>query len=103
VPTDELLRTYGSDYRVVIVGDAAMSPYEIIQPGGSVEHWNAESGEVWLTRLCDTFERVVWLNPTPERAWSYSQSASIIRRVIADRMHPLTLGGLEAAMKYLSR
>jgi uncharacterized protein with von Willebrand factor type A (vWA) domain len=103
VATAELLRTYGADYRVVIVGDAAMSPYEIIQPGGSVEHWNEESGEVWLTRLTETFERVVWLNPTPERSWSYMQSTGIIRRVIKDRMHPLTLGGLEAAMKYLSR
>jgi uncharacterized protein len=101
--TAELLRTYGADYRVVIVGDASMSPYEIIQPGGSVEHWNAESGEVWLTRLTETFERVVWLNPTPERSWSYTQSTGIIRRLIGDRMHPLTLGGLEAAMKYLSR
>jgi len=103
VATAELLRTYGADYRVVIVGDAAMSPYEIIQPGGSVEHWNEEAGEVWLTRLTETFERVVWLNPTPERSWSYMQSTGIIRRIIADRMHPLTLGGLEAAMKYLSR
>jgi uncharacterized protein with von Willebrand factor type A (vWA) domain len=103
VATAELLRTYGADYRVVIVGDAAMSPYEIIQPGGSVEHWNEESGEVWLTRLTETFERVVWLNPTPERSWSYMQSTGIIRRIVKDRMHPLTLGGLEAAMKYLSR
>ena len=103
VATGELLRTYGADYRVVIVGDAAMSPYEIIQPGGSVEHWNQESGEVWLTRLTETFERVVWLNPTPERSWSYMQSTGIIRRIIADRMHPLTIGGLEAAMKYQSR
>jgi uncharacterized protein with von Willebrand factor type A (vWA) domain len=101
--TAEVLRTYGADYRVVIVGDAAMSPYEIIQPGGSVEHWNAESGEVWLTRLTESFERVVWLNPTAERSWSYTQSTGIIRRLIGDRMHPLTLGGLEAAMKYLSR
>jgi uncharacterized protein with von Willebrand factor type A (vWA) domain len=101
--TAEVLRTYGADYRVVIVGDAAMSPYEIIQPGGSVEHWNAESGEVWLTRLTETFERVVWLNPAAERSWSYTQSTGIIRRLIGDRMHPLTLGGLEAAMKYLSR
>ena len=103
VATSELLRTYGADYRVVIVGDAAMSPYEIIQPGGSVEHWNEESGEAWLTRLTETFERVVWLNPTPERSWSYMQSTVIVRRIINDRMHPLTLGGLEAAMKYLSR
>lgn len=103
VPTAELLRTYGADYRVVIVGDASMSPYEIIQPGGSVEHWNEEAGEVWLNRLTETFERVVWLNPTPERSWSYTQSTGIIRRIIADRMHPLTIGGLEAAMKYLSR
>jgi uncharacterized protein with von Willebrand factor type A (vWA) domain len=103
IATAELLRTYGADYRVVIVGDAAMSPYEIIQPGGSVEHWNEESGEAWLTRLTETFERVVWLNPTPERSWSYTQSTGIIRRILADRMHPLTIGGLEAAMKYLSR
>jgi uncharacterized protein with von Willebrand factor type A (vWA) domain len=103
VPTDELLRTYGSDYRVVIVGDAAMSPYEIVQPGGSVEHWNKESGEVWLRRLTDAFDRVVWINPTPERSWDYLQSVGIIRKLMADRMHPLTIGGLEAAMKYLSR
>lgn len=103
IATDELLRTYGSDYRVVIVGDASMSPYEILQPGGSVEHWNAEAGAVWLQRLCHTFERVVWLNPTPERSWGYTQSIGIIRKIVEDRMHPLTLGGLEAAMKYLSR
>jgi uncharacterized protein with von Willebrand factor type A (vWA) domain len=101
--TAEMLRTYSADYRVVIVGDASMSPYEIIQPGGSVEHWNEESGEAWLTRLTETFERVVWLNPTPERSWSYTQSTGIVRRIIGDRMHPLTIGGLEAAMKYLSR
>ena len=103
IPTEELLRTYGSDYRVVIVGDAAMSPYEIVQPGGSVEHWNAESGESWLRRLTDTFDRVVWINPTPQRSWDYMQSIGIIRKLMEDRMHPLTIGGLEAAMKYLSR
>ena len=103
IPTEELLRTYGSDYRVVIVGDAAMSPYEIVQPGGSVEHWNAEPGESWLRRLTDTFDRVVWINPTPERSWGYMQSIGIIRKLMEDRMHPLTIGGLEAAMKYLSR
>ncbi len=103
IPTEELLRTYGSDYRVVIVGDAAMSPYEIVQPGGSVEHWNAESGESWLRRLTDTFDRVVWINPTHQRSWDYMQSIGIIRKLMEDRMHPLTIGGLEAAMKYLSR
>jgi uncharacterized protein with von Willebrand factor type A (vWA) domain len=103
IPTAELLRTYGADYRVVIVGDATMSPYEITQPGGSVEHWNPEPGAVWMQRLCETFERVVWLNPMPERSWGYTQSISLIRKLIADRMFPLTIGGLEAAMKYLSR
>jgi len=103
IGTDEILRTYGSDYRVVIVGDATMSPYEIVQPGGSVEHWNQEAGAVWLQRLTETFERVVWLNPTPELAWNYTQSIGLIRKLVSDRMHPLTIGGLEAAMKYLSR
>ncbi len=77
---------------------------QLLQSGGSVGHWNAESGEVWLTRLTETFERVAWLNPTPERSWGYTQSTGIIRRIIGpNRMHPLTLGGLEAAIKYLSR
>jgi len=103
IPTQEVLKTYGADYRVVIVGDAAMSPYEILQPGGSVEHWNEESGEVWLTRLSETFERIAWLNPSPERSWGYSQSTAIIRRLMGERMYPLTIAGLEGAMKYLSR
>lgn len=103
IPTMELLHTYGADYRVVVVGDASMSPYEIIQPGGSVEHWNEESGEVWLRRLGETFERIAWLNPTPERAWSYIQSIGLVRKLVGDRMFPLTIAGLEGAMKYLSR
>ncbi|HLG86119.1 MAG TPA: VWA domain-containing protein [Alphaproteobacteria bacterium] len=103
IPTMEILHKYGKDYRVVVVGDAAMSPYEVLQPGGSVERWNEESGEVWLTRLAETFERIAWINPTPERAWGYTQSTTIIRRAMGDRMYPLTLAGLEAAMKALSR
>ena len=103
ISTLELMRTYGRDYKLIFVGDATMSPYEIVQPGGSVEHWNAEAGSVWLQRLTETFERVVWLNPTPERAWTYTQSIGLIRKLMAERMHPLTIGGLEAAMKYLSK
>ena len=71
-PTAEILRTYGPDYRVIFVGDAAMSPYEITHPGGACEHWNAESGEAWLARVLATWRRAVWLNPTPEAAWGYT-------------------------------
>jgi uncharacterized protein len=100
--TAEVIRTYPADYRLVFVGDAAMSPYEIVQPGGSVEHWNAESGEVWMTRLLATWRKAVWLNPTPERAWGYSQSITMLRQLMEDRMYPLTLQGLDAAMRELS-
>jgi uncharacterized protein with von Willebrand factor type A (vWA) domain len=101
--TFELLNTYGADYRVVIVGDASMSPWEIVQPGGSVEHWNEEAGEVWLKRLMETFQRVAWINPVPERGWEHTPSIGMVRKIVEDRMFPLTLGGLEGAMKYLSR
>lgn len=102
-PTAEVLRTYGHDYRVVIVGDAAMSPYEILHPGGASEHWNAESGEVWLRRLCAAFPRNVWLNPLPERAWGQTTSVGMIAEVMEGRMHPLTLAGLESAIHELAR
>lgn len=101
--TEELLRTYGSDYRVIFVGDAAMSPYEIIAPGGSVEHWNEEPGQVWLTRMLSHFHKVAWLNPTPEAHWSYTHSTGLIRQLFAGRMFPMTLSGLESATRQLTR
>lgn len=102
-PTAEVLRTYGHDYRVVIVGDAAMSPYEILHPGGASEHWNAESGEVWLRRLLAAFPRSVWLNPLPQRAWAHTASVGMIAEIMEDRIYPLTLGGLESAIHELAR
>lgn len=101
--TMEVLHTYPHDYRVVIVGDASMSPYEIVYPGGSVEHWNEESGEVWLNRILDVYSRAIWLNPTQEKYWDYSQSTQMLKALMSDRMYPLTLSGLEDAMKELRR
>ena len=103
VSTFEVLRTYGPDYKAIFVGDAAMSPYEIVQPGGSVEHWNEVPGQVWLGRITRHFRRSAWLNPMPEQAWPRYHSAQILRQVMENRMFPLTLGGLEAMTKELSR
>jgi len=103
IDTEQVLRSYGVDYRVVVVGDAAMSPYELTVPGGSVEHWNPEAGEVWLKRLFDTFPRAVWLNPLPEDRWGYHASLRHVRGLIAGRMFPLTLDGLDRAMRELGR
>ena len=99
----EVLRTYARDYRVIFVGDATMSPYEILQPGGSVEHWNEEAGAVWMQRLCDTFPRLVWLNPEPVERWEYTSSVRITRELIGDRMFPVTMAGLERAIAELRR
>jgi uncharacterized protein with von Willebrand factor type A (vWA) domain len=101
--TAQILRTYGHDYRVIFVGDATMSPYEILQPGGSIEHWNKEAGAVWLQRLCRTFPRLVWLNPENERAWEHSPSLQLTRDLVSGRMFPLTLHGLDDAMRELRR
>ena len=101
--TAQILRTYGHDYRVIFVGDATMSPYEILQPGGSIEHWNKEAGAVWMQRVCRAFPRLVWLNPEPERAWEHSPSLRLTRDLVSERMFPLTLHGLEAAMAELRR
>ncbi|SHF62784.1 hypothetical protein SAMN02745148_03139 [Modicisalibacter ilicicola DSM 19980] len=101
--TFELLRTFGTDYKVIVVGDAAMSPYEITHPGGSVEHFNDESGAVWLQRLTGRFNRLAWLNPLPRRAWEYTPSTRLIRELIDDRMYPTTLQGLEEATRELVR
>jgi uncharacterized protein with von Willebrand factor type A (vWA) domain len=101
--TFDLLHKYGSDYRLIVVGDAAMSPYELVQEGGSVEYSNDETGMVWLQRLFDTWPKAIWLNPEPERTWQYTRSTQMILRVLGDRMFPLTLDGLEAGMKELKR
>lgn len=102
-PTWDILHKYGHDYKVVFVGDAAMSPYEISHPGGSVEHFNEEPGAIWLQRVAQTYPATVWLNPTPEKQWGYSQSTKIIRELLGDSMYPLTLEGLDSAMRELTR
>jgi uncharacterized protein len=103
IATWDVLHRYPHDYRVVFVGDASMSPYEITYPGGSVEHWNEEPGSLWMQRLTGVYEKAVWLNPVPERYWDYTPSIGVMKQLMAGRMHPLTLGGLEAAMRELSR
>ncbi len=102
-PLLDILHKYSSEYRVVFVGDAAMSPYEIAQPGGSVEHWNEESGEVWMKRVLTTYDKVIWLNPTPEHDWHWTTSIEHARRLMEGHMYPLTLKGLEEGMAYLSK
>ena len=99
-----MLHKYPSDYRVVFVGDATMSPYEITYPGGSVEHWNEEAGAVWLQRVAQVYERLVWLNPTPRAHWDHTPSIQVVREIIGqNRMFPLTIEGLDGAMRELSR
>ncbi len=103
-PTREVLRTYGSDYKCIFVGDASMSPYEIAFAGGANEHWNAEAGQVWLERARDQWAGSLWINPVPERFWPYTQSIAMIRQIIgAERMVPMTLEGIERGMKILGR
>jgi uncharacterized protein with von Willebrand factor type A (vWA) domain len=103
ISTWEVLHTYPADYKLVFVGDAAMSPYEIVHPGGSVEHWNEEAGQVWLQRLLDVYQRAVWLNPVGERYWDYTESTRILKSLMQGRMFSLTIEGLDAAMRELSR
>jgi uncharacterized protein with von Willebrand factor type A (vWA) domain len=102
-PLHDVMHKFGHDYKVVIVGDASMSPYEIVQPGGSVEHWNEEPGAAWLERLRATYEKCVWLNPVPEDEWQYTQSIAITNQLMEEKMYPLTLGGLEDAMGFLAK
>jgi uncharacterized protein with von Willebrand factor type A (vWA) domain len=99
----DILHKYSHDYKVVFVGDASMSPYEIVQPGGSVEHWNEESGEVWIRRMQEVYDKVIWINPVPEEDWQYTQSVSIAHQLMEGHMYPLTLKGLEEGMAYLSK
>ena len=104
IPTWEVLNTYGSDYKCIFVGDASMSPYEISYPGGASEHWNAEPGAVWLTRAVEQWPQSLWINPTQEKHWGYTQSISLIQDIVGnDRMVPLTLAGIERGMKALGR
>ncbi len=102
-PTWDLLNKYPGDWRAVFVGDATMSPYEITMPGGSVEHWNEEAGAVWLNRAVKQWEKSVWLNPVAERHWRFTASVGLVREVMEERMFPLTLAGLDSAMRALAR
>jgi uncharacterized protein with von Willebrand factor type A (vWA) domain len=102
IPTVEILRKYGHDYKLILVGDASMSPYELDQPGGSVEHWNDEPGRAWIERLLRTWPRAAWLNPVPEEHWTWTASVQNILRIMDGRMYPLTIAGLERAMKSLA-
>jgi uncharacterized protein with von Willebrand factor type A (vWA) domain len=103
IPTLDIIRTYPSDYRAVFVGDASMSPYEIAMPGGSVEHWNPEPGQVWVQRVLDHFPRSIWLNPLPRNQWTYTQSIGMLRQLFRERMYPLTLEGIDQGMRELAR
>ncbi len=102
-PTWDVMHKFPHDYKLIFVGDAAMSPYEISHPGGSVEHFNEEAGAVWMQRMVNTYPAAVWLNPTPEAHWGYSQSTKILKEIMKDRMFPLTLDGLDDAMRELVR
>ena len=103
LPTHEVLRTYGPDYKCIFVGDASMSPYEIAYPGGANEHWNQEAGQVWLQRARDQWQSHLWINPVPQKHWDYTHSIGMIREIFEDHMVPMTLDGLERGMKELTR
>jgi uncharacterized protein with von Willebrand factor type A (vWA) domain len=102
-PTWDVLHKYPHDYKVIFIGDASMSPYEISTPGGSVEHMNDEPGQTWLERVTRTYPSCVWLNPVPEDRWDYTYSINMVRQLFGGRMYPLTLGGLDRAMRELVR
>ena len=103
VPTWEVLRTYGADYKCIFVGDASMSPYEIAYPGGASEHWNAEAGQTWLQRAREHWPDHLWINPVPRKYWDYTHSIGMIREIFEDRMVPMTLQGLDRGMRDLVR
>ena len=102
-PTWDVLHTYPHDYKVIFVGDASMSPYEVMAPGGSIEHFNEETGAIWVERVARTYPACVWLNPVQEKDWDYTQSIRIMRQLMGGRMYPLTLEGLDNAMRDLAR
>ncbi|MGS4944603.1 vWA domain-containing protein [Meridianimarinicoccus sp. RP-17] len=100
--TWDVLHTYGSDYKCIFVGDASMSPYEVLYPGGANEHWNAEAGEVWLRRACAQWPDHLWINPVPERHWGYTQSIGLIGQIFENRMVPMTLDGIDRGVRLLT-
>lgn len=101
--TWDILHKYSHDYKVIFVGDATMAPYEITHAGGSVEHWNEEAGAIWVQRVMDTYDKVVWINPTPEDTWEYSTSVALTKKLVDDQMYPLTVRGIEEGMNYLTK
>ncbi|MDH3339472.1 MAG: VWA domain-containing protein [Gammaproteobacteria bacterium] len=101
IPTVDITHKYGADYKLIFVGDATMSPYEIVYAGGSVEHWNEEPGAVWIKRLLNTYPKAIWINPEPRNRWDYTPSVKLTRDLMDDRMYPLTIAGLDAGMKAL--
>ena len=103
LPTWEILNKYAQDYKVVFVGDATMAPYEITHAGGSVEHWNEEPGTAWMDRFTEIYDKLVWINPTPQETWEYSTSVSMTQELVSGSMYPLTIRGLEEGMNSLSR
>jgi uncharacterized protein with von Willebrand factor type A (vWA) domain len=103
LPLLDIMHRYSSDYHVIFVGDAAMSPYEIMQPGGSVEHWNEEAGVAWMRRLKETYRKIMWINPLPKDLWHYTHSIEITSHLMDGHMYPLTVKGLEEGMGYLAR
>ena len=98
-----MLHKYPSDYKIIFVGDAEMSPYEITYPGGSTEYWNEESGQTWITRTLNTYENAIWLNPVPEKYWGRIASTTVIKQLFSDRMFPLTIEGIDHAMRELNK
>jgi uncharacterized protein with von Willebrand factor type A (vWA) domain len=103
LPTLEILNKYSGDYKVVFVGDATMAPYEITHAGGSVEHWNEEPGAAWMGRFSEIYDKVIWLNPTPQETWEYSSSVMMTQDLVGGKMYPLTIKGLEEGMSELSK
>jgi uncharacterized protein with von Willebrand factor type A (vWA) domain len=101
IPTLDITHKYGADYKLIFVGDATMSPYEIVYAGGSVEHWNEEPGAIWIKRLLNTYQKAIWLNPEPEDRWNFTPSIKLAREIMDDRMYPLTIAGLDEGMKAL--
>ena len=103
IMTEDVLHKYSADYKIIFVGDATMAPYEITNPGGSIEHWNEEAGALWMKRMVEVYDKVIWLNPVPSDHWEYSASVELTRSLIEDNMFPLTIRGLEDSMAFLSK